>query len=497
MKKLFFSVFALTLGVFAFVSCDDEEKIDNGKDAEKYMTVPEQQQAITGALDGVAEAIEFTEFSDALELAEGLIGTEIGIREFLQMMGSPAVLEDSLFQDKITQAMVLFGKDTIAVDLLPFYMSADLFIKDTVLIDTVPTYSEGGQTGTRVDTTYQKLFILDNINHDVDCFLLNVFVNDHKVTLKAKVRAGEKSIVTYKKEDNQKIIYLPESAEISIALDDKVLAAVNGNYTSDMSLYVEDVEDGDDIVKFDGTQFNVTGSIKVVSYELAGGVKFDISKGIEANMTAKYAGNEVLSANAKLDAVFEGLDLEDSTAILIWAQNPEKLKSISLNASLGKGKVEVKGSMENPFKDEELATTLRSMMVPGAVISKDKSEQAIAKLNGIINAGIYFEGFNNPQAKFKFAYREISTDVKGGDVDDEDDEDPLDAIGELLDRIGAYPVFLVHDENGKEVEISCEDYFTGIDVTNFIKVVEDKFMEAFGPIINQIEEMNKNKNNRK
>ena len=499
MKKYFIGVIALVFGAFAFISCDDEEKITNDqKDGGKYMTAPEQQQAITNALDGVAEAIEFTEFSNALEFAGDLIGTEFETRDVLQVLASPAIQEDSIFQLKLSKAMIMFSQDTIALDLLPLYMSADLFIRDTVQIDTIRYYGEGGSSGSYVDTTYHKLFILDNINHDVDYLQLNVYVNDHKLTLKAKVRAGE-SFITYKTTKEQKTIYLPESAEVSLALDDKVLAAINGQYTSDMSLYVEDVKDGDDIVKFDGTQFNVTGSIKVVSYEVSGGVKFDIKKGIDANLAAKYAGNEVLSVNGKLDAVFEGLDLEDTTAILIWAQNPEKLKSLSLNASLAGGKIKMKGSMENPFKDEELATTLRSLMVPGATISKEKGEQAIERLNGVISGGIYFEGLNEPQAKLKLIYRERPTGSKGSDYDDDDEdgESAFDAIGELFDRLGAYPVFVVRDADGKEVTIPCEEYFEGIDVSNFTKVVEGKFMQTFGPIINQIEEINKNKKNRK
>ena len=501
MKRFIFGAIALVAGAFAFSSCDDETKIDNrdeGKDGGKYMTVPEQQQAITNALDGVADAIEFTEFSNALEFAGNLIGTDIDTKDLIQVLASPAVLEDSVFQQKLSQALILFSQDTIALDLLPLYMSADLFIRDTVRVDTIRYYGEGGSSGSYVDTTYHKLFILDNINHDVDHLELNVYVNDHKLTFKAKVRAGESS-VTYKTSKKQKTIYLPKSAEVSIALDDQVLAAVNGEYTSDMSLYVEDVEDGDDIVEFEGTKFSVSGNIKVVSYDLAGALKFDMSKGVEANMTVKYADKVLLSADANLDAVFEGLDIEDSTAVLIWAQNPEKLKSFSLNASLAGGKVSMKGAIENPFKDEELAATLRSLMVPGVTISKEKGEQAVERLNGVVSAGLYFEGLKEPQAKFKFIYRERPTGSKGGDYDedDEDGESPFDAIGELFDRLGAYPVFVVRDADGKEVTVPCEEYFEGIDVSNFTKVVEGKFMEAFGPIISQIEEMNKNKNNRK
>ena len=309
MKRLFLSVFALALGAFAFISCNDDEKINNGgNDSERYLTVQEQQQAITTALDGVADAISFTDFSHALEFAEEIMGSDIELMDLVQALGSPAVLEDSLFQDKMGKAVILFAQDTVAIDLSPLYMSADLFITDTVLIDTVYAVGEGGGAGNRIDTTYTKLFILDNIRHDVDYLQLNVFVNNHKLSLKANVRAGE-SVISVSREEKVKTVYLPKSADISISLDDKVLAALNGQYTSDMSLYVEDVEDAEDIVRFEGTQFSVSGSIKVVSYELSGGVKYDQSKGIEANLAAKYDDYQLLSINGKVDAVFEVTDV--------------------------------------------------------------------------------------------------------------------------------------------------------------------------------------------
>lgn len=491
MKRLFFSVFALTLGAFTFISCNDDDKINNDdNDGGRYLTVPEQQQAITSALDGVAEAIQFTEFSNALGFVQEMMGREINTKDLIQIITSPAVLEDSVLQQKISQAAVLYTRDTIAIDLSPLYLSADLFVKDTVRIDTIRQQSEGGAAGFYVDTTYQTLYVLDNIRHDVDFFQLNVFVDNHELTLKAKVKAGE-SIITYKSEKTNKTVYLPESAEVSLSLDGKLLAAINGEYTSDMSLYYEDVKDGDDIVEFDGTKFSVSGSIKVVSYELAGGIKFDMNKGAEANMTAKYADNELLSINGKLDAVFEDLNIENDTAILIWAQNPEMLKSISLNASMGGGKVEVKCAIDNPFKNQDLATTLRTLMVPGVELTEEKAKETIEQLNGVINAGIYFEGFKQPQAKLKFVFKEKETGTKGSAYEEEEEGNPLKAIAELFEKTGAYPVLIAHDADGNEVEVEFEEYFSKIDYSNLVQTVQEKFQATFGQFINAIKENKK------
>ena len=476
MKRLFLSVFALTLGAFTFISCNDDDKIKNDdNDGGKFMTVPQQQQAISGALNGIAESADFSELSEAVCFIESVMGYNIQLENLAEALGSPAAVKDSLFQDKLTKAVVMFMKDTIAIDVSPLCMSADLFIFDSLSVDTVRYTGEGGSTGTRVDSTLRTFYIIDTIRHDVDYLQVNVFVADHKASLKLNVRAGE-SIIAYKNSKGQKTVYLPKSAEVSIALDDKVLAAFNGQYSSDMSLHVEDVEGGDDIVDLDGNQFSVSGKLKIVSYELEGGLKFDLRKGIEANLAAKYSDNSVLSVNAKVDAVLEGLDIQDTVAILAWAQNPEKLKSISLNASLAGGKVEIKGAIDSPFKNEELATTLRSLMVPGATISEEKAKQTVEQLNGIINAGIYFEGFKQPQAKFKFVYREAREGKMGKNV--------MDQIGDLFDRTGAYPVLIARDEDGAEIEVSFEEYFGNIDYTRFVKTISGKFEATFGDLMN-------------
>ena len=476
MKRLFLSVFALTLGAFTFISCNDDDKIKNDdNDGGKFMTVPQQQQAISGALNGIAESADFSELSEAVGFIESVMGYNIQLENLAEALGSPAAVKDSLFQDKLTKAVVMFMKDTIAIDVSPLCMSADLFIFDSLLVDTVRYTGEGGSTGTRVDSTLRTFYIIDTIRHDVDYLQVNVFVADHKASLKLNVRAGE-SIIAYKNSKGQKTVYLPKSAEVSIALDDKVLAAFNGQYSSDMSLHVEDVEGGDDIVDLDGNQFSVSGKLRIVSYELEGGLKFDLRKGIEGNLAAKYSDNTVLSVNAKVDAVLEGLDIQDTVAILAWAQNPEKLKSISLNASLAGGKVEIKGAIDSPFKNEELATTLRSLMVPGATISEEKAKQTVEQLNGIINAGIYFEGFKQPQAKFKFVYREAREGKMGKNV--------MDQIGDLFDRTGAYPVLIARDEDGAEIEVSFEEYFGNIDYTRFVKTISGKFEATFGDLMN-------------
>jgi len=490
MKKFFIGVFALALSSLAFLSCDDEGKIDNetenGKAARgTFLTVPQQQQTIKETFEGVADAIQFTEFTNALNVVSGIIGREISSKELVSILSSPEILTDSLFQVKISSFMTMMTRDTVILDLAPFYMTADLFITDTVMIDTIQYADENGGRATRIDTTNRSILTLANIKHDVNYLQINVFVDNHEIKLKADFKAGE-SIVTVKDDKGVKSIILPQSAHLSIIVDGNILAELNGQYQSDFAIYVEDIKGEDDIIKVvEGSKMSVSSNLSVANYLFTGGLKYDEDKGIEGKMDIKYGDNYILSANANLDAVFEGLNIEDTTAVLVWAQNPELLKSISLDASLAGGKVEFKGNVTNPFKDEELATTLRSLMVPGVTISQDKAKQTVGKLNTIISAGFYFEGYKDAQAKFKLIYKEpkAEPDSIGKVSADKDGESPLDAIMELFGKTGAYPVLIAHDEEGNEIEVEFEEYFGKIDFKTFIQTVSGKFMQTFGPIM--------------
>lgn len=468
MKKLFFSVFALTLGAFTLISCDDE-KINGNKDEDggRYMTVPEQQQAIQGALNGVADAIEFTEFSEALNVVSSVTGRKFNEGELYNILGSPAIAYDSIMQEKLVAMATIFLKDTIAVDLSPFNFAVDLTLKDTFRIDSV---------NHRGDTIYYSTFIVDTVWHDVEGAKLNLSVDGHEVVFKVDIKAADNS-VTVKTRNGNKTVMLPKSAKLSLELDGKTLAAMDGQFNSDMSLYVEDVEEGDDIIELDGSAMSLKGNLNVLSYALEGEVNLDLNKGFESKLTARYSGQEVFSINGNIDAIFEGLDIQNENAVLAWAQKPDSLKNIGLNVSLAGGKVQIKGNIESPFKNEELATTLRSLMIPGATISDAKAKETIEQLNGVINAGIYFEGFKQPQAKLKFVF----LDDEPGTKAKAEENNPFENIMELFARTGAYPVLIARDADGKEVEVQFEDYFGGIDVVTFANTVKSKFYQVFGP----------------
>lgn len=484
MKRLFFNVLAIALGTFAFISCNDDDKVKNEGQDEKYMTVAEQQQAIQASFEGVADAIDFTEFSQALEAVSGLMGMNFETEDLFQIIMSPAVQEDSIFQVKMSEAAMVFTGDSVILDLTPFYMSFDLNIKDTIIEKKTREYDGSGRETVYVDSVLKPNLEICNIRHDVDCFQINVNYNGHTAVLKATTKASENKIVDDNDEEGVHVVVLPESVEISVSLDGKAMASYKGSLKSDMSIYGETRNDKL-TMRTEGSKAAVAGSLKVLSYEMAGNFNFDMSKGLDGKFAIKYADRDLMVLNGKVDAVFEGLDLNDTIAALTWAQDPNQLKSVSGSASLGGGQVEVKGSLENPFKDKDLAKYMGTLMT-GTILSDDEFEDMVAKFNKLFNVGVYFKGYDKPQAVLKVKYIKAA-DRKGAEDEFDADEDLslIDVMGAAIMRAGGYMVFVAHDENGKEVEVSPEEYFGGIDLSKVQSVIAEKALRVFGPYMTQ------------
>ena len=478
MKRLFFSVLALTLGSFVFWSCDNEDEIDNGKGkpAERgsFMTVQQQRDAFQDNLTGIVGAIDFTDLSEAASIVADVVGKKWNMMSAMPILTDSALVYDPVFMAKMQYAMMLYSGlqggqyDSLALYLDTLYMSADVHVVDTIIYnDTIAAVT------------------IDSVNYESDCLLLNVFVDDHIVILRAKADPGESTIEYVDSLNHTTIIAVPEIVEISINLDGEVLADLKGEYKSDFKVSVI----GEDPAVIDGSSMTAKANLKVAGYELDGNFSFATATGAKAKLTAKYSGNELLSVNGNVDANLEGIDMANDAQMLAWAQDPEKLKSISMDASLRGGKVEFKINTVNPFKDEELAAILRSQMIQGAKLTEEQEAKMVERFNEVIDGGFYFEGFKEPQAKLKFVYREIADEAKpiteNEKINNFVGADAMDAISEVFFKGGAYTMLTVRDDEGYEKDIQIEEYFTGIDTESLQQALMQKVLAAFGPVISQ------------
>ena len=492
MKKLFFSVLALTIGAFAFVSCDKDDAIDNDEKSQLksgYLTVEEQQTLISSSLSGIAESVDFTEFSSVASVFTGILSKNFTEETLYSILRDSDFTQDSILLGKISSAVVMFKGDSIYLDLTSLYLSADIYAIDTVLYDSVYAQSEGGSSFVRVDSVSTVLVDIKNVNHNSDCIDLNLYVDGHKIELKAKAKAAKNSILTVVNNGGVKDLFLPESVSVIVSLDGKNVLEIGGEIKSDLNILVEETggdEEGTHI-SYDGNKISVKGSLTVTGYRFDGSFNLDMEKGADLGLKLSIAGQEAISLSAQVDAVLADLDITEDTLILKWAQDPDELKAISLTASIGGDQVTLKGSLDSPFKDQELAASLKELMNPEARLTEEQSEALIAKLNEILSVELYFEGYKNPQAKLQFVYYGASAQgVKGADgYDDDDDKGALDYIFELFERTGAYPVIVAHDKDGNEVTVSIIEYVSKIDLS-FVSTLSEKVQNAFGPIIEEL-----------
>ena len=491
MKKLFFSVLALTIGAFAFVSCDKDDAIDNDEKSQLksgYLTVEEQQTLISSSLSGIAESVDFTEFSSVASVFTGILSKNFTEETLYSILRDSDFTQDSILLGKISNAVVMFKGDSIYLDLTSLYLSADIYAIDTVLYDTVKCFDEVGGTSERIDSVNTVLIDIKNVNHKSDCIDLNLYVDGHKIELIAKAKANKESFLTIvNNEEGVRDIFFPESVSATVLLDGKSILEMGGGFNSDMNIVVVEANEEEEgtHISYDGNKISVKGNLTVTGFRLDGSFNLDMEKGADLGLKLSIAGQEAISLTAKVDAVFADLDTSEDSLILKWAQDPDELKAISLTASIGGDQVTLKGSLDSPFKDRELAASLRYLMNPETTLTEEQSEAVVAKLNEILDVELYFEGYKNPQAKLQFI--SYNTGVKGadGDYDDDDDDSVFDDIFELFERTGAYPVIIAHDKDGKEVTVSIVEYVSKIDLS-FVDVLSDKIQKAIGPVIEEL-----------
>ena len=112
-------------------------------------------------------------------------------------------------------------------------------------------------------------------------------------------------------------------------------------------------------------------------------------------------------------------------------------------------------------------------------------EELVGKFNELFKVGVYFKGHNQPQAVLKVKYTK-KADRNDGDLDDED-KSLIDVMGAAIMRAGGYLVFVAHDADGNEVEVSPQEYFGGIDPSQFTRIITEKALQVFGPYMQKEE----------
>lgn len=494
MKRLFLSALALTLGVFVFWSCDNEDDIDNGKGkrAERgtFMTVQQQTDAFYENLNGIVESIDFTGPGMAANQLVNIFNRKYSAVQIIHMLSMDSVLvNDTAFVRKATPLTGIITSlamgaevDSLMLDVSSLYMSMDLELTDTLYYDTLSLFFFD-----IVDTVTTEVKI-KNVNHDCECLQLNVFADGQETTIRLKSKPG-KTMLSYQGKDKRSATryFLPDWADVSVSLKEDTLVSVNATVNSDMKIFYD--ANSVDSFKYEGNSAYVKANARFSAFDVTATANVDRARGLNIGVNGQYSGADLFSCTAKIDANMEGIDMTDSAQVLAWVQDYEKLKSISLDASLRGGKIMFKLNASNPFGDEELARILRSQMMPGAKLTEEQEAKLVERVNYVVDGGFYFEGFKEPQAKLKFVYREIADEAKpitdNEKINSVVGPDAIDFISEMFFKGGAYTMLTVHDDEGYEKDIQLEEYFAGINVDALTQALTQKVLEAFGPLMAQ------------
>lgn len=117
---------ALTLGIFAFVSCDrDDDSNDRGDIAGKVLTLKQQQQIFSNSLNGIVQKVDFSDLNEAIAPIASKIGMKFDLDKF---MLSLAISGNRKLYEKVRVISNLFSGDTVCIDFESLYLLADIDI---------------------------------------------------------------------------------------------------------------------------------------------------------------------------------------------------------------------------------------------------------------------------------------------------------------------------------------------------------------------------------
>ena len=477
MKRFFIGVIALVASAFAFLSCDGEgigspsnSNEEKGKTDEKYLTVQDQQDIISNSMTEVAESFSFTNLSNVIQTIAGITDRNIGMQQFKEMIASnPDLATDPDILQRMAMIQALFGgeADTIAIDLRALYMYAKIRVVDSI-------------ADNRIVSSKLKLERYDFNDEGLQlCFL----VGNDTISFSAWAEAGESIIrIANDKKSNDKVVYMPSTARLAIMVGNAVLFDLNSDYSSDINISFSEGEK--DSLILEGNKLSIKNDFNIIGYRLVNNFDLDMSKGINTTYKFVNAKGNVFLINGWLKGSFEGLNLMDSIQMMAWMMNPEKFESVRVNASVLNNTIQLKGTLQNPFKDNDLAAGLGELHA-GATWKKDKAEKMIAKLNDLLKVELYFEDYDNPQATLKLVYApDKQKPFKGFELTGVEKADAyINAFAGLIAKSGAYPVWVVRGDDGKETTIPVSDYFDNTNIKDVEAGLKYNINTSMAPIM--------------
>ena len=450
MKRLLFSVLALSIGAFAFVSCDKDDEKEEKRGS--YLSIEAQQNLFTEAFIKSGEQVEF----------EGLAESVRNI--IYNFAGRPLIVDSAYAQMKKDSKAAHKMEELKKVDNLSdlnlddLYFGVDLILNEAVIDGDTIMVAE-----------------VQKINHNVDRFIINITSKGHTLNSSLKVSAAESGSVevytsTPEGGTDEEIVKLPSVVSFAVKMDGNPVLGADVNISSDYLIkIVEVLDDNDDTkvesVTINGSNLNMNGAVSVGNCSFGGKLSYTEQAGINIGAAAKVNGSEILGADINIKAVLANntnyADLGNLMGLAMTGIN-----GVSANARLNSDEIVFKAEIsKNPV----------NVIMPILAATEEEMPALIDSLKDAFKCGIYFKGYSEPQAKLTFVYQPVDK----SDIVQTESESIIDQLVAAIANSGISVLVDTYNAEGKKIVVPAKEYFGKIDVAQFAQGMTEKFNAAF------------------
>lgn len=456
MKRLFFSFLSIALCAFAAVSCEKDNKDDNGgekgRQAGTYLPYSQQQEIVAQTITGSLDKIDFSPVSEVVKNIYARTRQRFDLGSVLSILAQ----EEGL-QPLVSVVAQYIVQPEIEIEFEKFYLKAAVEIQDS----------------TRLDGEKVSVLILDSISYDNDCLDLDIKMDGHNYCIKLKGTNASGAAIDYQtyETSKNKVVYLPKTINLTASCDEKPILSLDLELNSDMTFHIINADEQSDTeFSYDGSKADLSAVLNLNGTEFDTKVAFDASKGLGVSVKCSAGNTAIAAVDAKLDASLSALNGFDKSSLIEWAMDPQQLRKLDCGLTMGNDDIKIVASVENPFKDQEFIQALLQAIT--ATSSSDKYTKLIEmlnkyvdNLNELIKCEIYFKGFNEPQARLKFTQVES---VQGES---------------LLNSLLGFASIVTFDDKGEEVTIPLMEYLGNTSLLSQINNLGVKVINELMPII--------------
>lgn len=451
MKRLFFSVLALTIGAFTFIACDKDKDDDNPqKGRDSYLSIDAQQDLFSEAFIKAGEqAHEFETLAESVRnLVDNFAGRRLVVDSAYSQMKADSVASRKM---KAINEMNIsnYGFDEL-------YFGVDLILNETIV--------EG-------DTI--MLAKVQQINHNVDRFIINIISNGHTLNASLKVSAAQSGAVEVQTPGDDKVeintVKLPSVVSVAVKMDGNLMIGADLNISTDYLFKITEglnaAETKVESVTFDGSNLNMSGVLSIGDCSFGAKLSYTDTAGLSIGTYTKVNGSEIIGADINIKAVLaNNRNYANPANLMLLAMTG--INGLNANARLGGDAIVFKAEVsKNPV----------TVIMPVISASEKEMPALIDSLNDAFKCSVYFKGFKEPQAKFLFAYQPVPEN----ELINTDSGSDLDKMVAAIVNSGLSVVVETFDAEGKVITVPALEYFGKIDVQQFAQVMTEKFNAAF------------------